>query len=159
MHTEASFSPNSIDLLCLRVAQTPPSRDMVIFVLTTTTTTTTQLITLPLAHARRVIIICLTCWSRSCRAGSSWCSIVLVRSNFRIPKLSLRIWLNHWIPDLRVGRRVYQGVLKHFIRLSIVLWSAIPLPSNVNPIIHGVLGSTLVWLGTHGSLYTCTIQY
>ena len=56
MHTEASFSPNSIDLLCLRVAQTPTSRDMAIFVLMTTTMTMTQPITLPLAHARRVMI-------------------------------------------------------------------------------------------------------
>ena len=34
----------------------PTSRDMAIFVLTTTTTTTTRPITLPLAHARGVII-------------------------------------------------------------------------------------------------------
>ena len=45
-HTEASSSPNSIDSLCLRVAQMPTSQDMAIFVLTT------KLITSPLAHAR-----------------------------------------------------------------------------------------------------------
>ena len=52
--TEASFLPNLIDSLCLRVDQMYTSRDMVIFVLMTTTTTTTttiQPITLPLAHA------------------------------------------------------------------------------------------------------------
>ena len=43
-HTEASFSPNSIDSLCLRVIRTPRTRDMAIFVLTTTTT---RPITLP----------------------------------------------------------------------------------------------------------------
>ena len=48
--------PNSIDSSCLRVAQTPRTRDMAIFLLTTTTTTTTtRLITLPLAHARGVM--------------------------------------------------------------------------------------------------------
>ena len=54
-HTEARFSPNVTDSLCLLVAQLPRPRDMVIFVLTTTTTTTRP-ITLPLAHARGVII-------------------------------------------------------------------------------------------------------
>jgi hypothetical protein len=34
-YTEASFSPNSIDSLCLRVAQVPSSREVAIFVLTT----------------------------------------------------------------------------------------------------------------------------
>ena len=53
--TEASFSPNSIDSSCLRVAQTPRTRDMAIFLLTTMTTTTTRLITLPLAPARGVM--------------------------------------------------------------------------------------------------------
>ncbi len=45
-HTEASFSPNLIDSLCLQV---PRSREVAIFVITTT-----QPITLPLAHARGV---------------------------------------------------------------------------------------------------------
>ena len=36
-HSEASFSPKSIDSLCLRVAQMPTSRSMAIFMLTTTT--------------------------------------------------------------------------------------------------------------------------
>ena len=61
-HTEAHFSPNSTDSLCFLVAQVPRPRDMAIFVLTTTTTTmttTTRPITLPLAHARGVIIIIL----------------------------------------------------------------------------------------------------
>ena len=53
MHTEVSFSPNLIDSLCLQVAWMPTPRDIVIFVLTVT-----QPITLPLAHARRVI--CMT---------------------------------------------------------------------------------------------------
>ena len=44
-HTEASFSPNVTDSLCLRVTQVPRSRDKAIFMLTTTTTT--RLITLP----------------------------------------------------------------------------------------------------------------
>ena len=52
-HTEGSFSPNLTDLLCLRVTQVPRSLKVVIFVLTTTMTT--QLITLSLAHARRVV--------------------------------------------------------------------------------------------------------
>jgi hypothetical protein len=34
-HTEVGFSMNSIDLLCLRVAQMPRSRDLTIFMLTT----------------------------------------------------------------------------------------------------------------------------
>ena len=54
MHAEASFLLNSIDLLYLRVAWTPTSQDMAIFVLTTTTTI--QPITLPLAHARGIIM-------------------------------------------------------------------------------------------------------
>jgi hypothetical protein len=41
--TEASFSPNLIDSLSLRVAQVPMFRDVVIFVLTTTMMTTTRL--------------------------------------------------------------------------------------------------------------------
>ena len=59
-HTEARFSSNLTDSLCLPVAQVPRPRDMVIFLLTTTTTTTTtttQPITLPLTHARGVINI------------------------------------------------------------------------------------------------------
>ena len=40
-HTEANLSPNLIDSLCLRVAQTPTSRDIAIFVLMTTMTTMT----------------------------------------------------------------------------------------------------------------------
>ena len=51
MHTEASFLPNSMDWLCLRVPWIPTSQDMTIFVLTTTT----RMIALPLAHARGVI--------------------------------------------------------------------------------------------------------
>jgi hypothetical protein len=50
-HTGASFSPNLIDSLCLRVAQVPRSRDVAIFVLTTTQ----RPITLPLEHVRGVI--------------------------------------------------------------------------------------------------------
>ena len=49
--------PNSIDSLCLQVAQVPRSRDMGIFVLTTTTTAMTiRPIILPLAHVRGVIV-------------------------------------------------------------------------------------------------------
>ena len=44
-HSEARFSPNATDSLCLLVAQVPRPRDMAIFVLTTTTTT--RPITLP----------------------------------------------------------------------------------------------------------------
>ena len=55
--TEACFSPNATDSLCLLIAQVPRPQDMAIFVLTTTTTTTTtRPITLPLAHARGVKI-------------------------------------------------------------------------------------------------------
>ena len=50
IHTEASFSPNSIDRLCLRVPWMPISRDMAIFVLMT------RPIALPLACAHRVVI-------------------------------------------------------------------------------------------------------
>jgi hypothetical protein len=50
-HNEASFSTNSIDWLCLRVAQVPRSRDMAIFV--STDRQTDKPIALPLAaHAR-----------------------------------------------------------------------------------------------------------
>ena len=62
-HNEASFSTISTDKLYLRVAQMPRSPDLAIFVLTTQTddrqTTDrrqTKPITLPLAHARGVII-------------------------------------------------------------------------------------------------------
>ena len=53
-HSEASFSSNSTDLLCLWVANVPRCQDLVIFLLTKTTTTT-EPITLPLVHARGVI--------------------------------------------------------------------------------------------------------
>ena len=39
-HTEACFSSNATDSLCLLVAQVPRPRDMMIFVLTITTITT-----------------------------------------------------------------------------------------------------------------------
>jgi hypothetical protein len=53
-YTEASFLPNLMDSLWLRVAQISETRDISIFVLMTTTTTMTQPITLPLAvHACR----------------------------------------------------------------------------------------------------------
>ena len=52
-HQEASFSPYSTDLPCLRVAKVPRCRDLVTFLLTTTTT---ELITLPLALAHWVIM-------------------------------------------------------------------------------------------------------
>jgi hypothetical protein len=48
-YTEASFSPNSSDLLCLRVAQVPRSREVAIFVLTMM-----RPITIPLAHVHGV---------------------------------------------------------------------------------------------------------
>ena len=55
---EASFSTISTNMLYLRVAQTPRSPDLAIFVLTTDRQTTdrrqTKPITLPLAHARGV---------------------------------------------------------------------------------------------------------
>ena len=54
--TEASFLPNSTYLLCLQLSQVPRSPDLAIFV-SMTTTMTTRPITLPLAHACRVIII------------------------------------------------------------------------------------------------------
>ena len=60
-HNEASFSTISTDMLYLRVAQTPRSPDLAIFVLTTDDRQTdrrqTKPITLPLAHARGVIMI------------------------------------------------------------------------------------------------------
>ena len=59
-HPEASFSPTSTGSLYFRVAEMPKSQDLAIFLWTTTTTTTTTAtrpITLPLAHARGVIII------------------------------------------------------------------------------------------------------
>ncbi len=46
----------SIDLLCLQVARMPRYPDLVIFVLTTDEMN--KPITLPLAHARWVIILC-----------------------------------------------------------------------------------------------------
>ena len=61
-HTEASFSAIFTDTLHLRVAQMPRSPDLAIFVLTTDDRQTTddrrqtKPITLPLAHARGVII-------------------------------------------------------------------------------------------------------
>ena len=54
-HSEARFSPNATDSLYLLVAQVPRPRDMAIFVLTTTIT---RPITLSLAHARGIIIMC-----------------------------------------------------------------------------------------------------
>ena len=56
IYDEGSLSPKSTDSLCLLVAQVPRPRDMAIFVLTTTTTLP---ITLPLAHARGVINVCV----------------------------------------------------------------------------------------------------
>ena len=47
-HTEASFSPNSTDLLLLQLAQMPRSPDLAVFVSTTMATTTTEPTTLPL---------------------------------------------------------------------------------------------------------------
>jgi hypothetical protein len=57
-HTEASFSPSSIDSLCLRVAQVPKSRDMAIFGSTDDRRRTKRLL-YPLLRmrARGVIII------------------------------------------------------------------------------------------------------
>ena len=55
-HTEASFSAIFTDRLHLRVAQMPRSPDLAIFVLTTDRRQT-KLITLPLAHARGIIIM------------------------------------------------------------------------------------------------------
>ena len=57
-HNEANLATISMDMLYLRVAQTPRSPDPAIFVLTTTDDRRrqTQPITLPLAHARGVII-------------------------------------------------------------------------------------------------------
>ena len=52
-HNEASFSTISTDMLYLRIAQTPTSLDLAIFV----RRRQTKPITLPLAHARGVIII------------------------------------------------------------------------------------------------------
>ncbi|MCG8623027.1 MAG: hypothetical protein MJE68_13660 [Proteobacteria bacterium] len=68
-HNEASFSTISTDMLYLRVAQTPRSPDLAIFVLTTDDRQTdrrqTKPITLPLAHARGVIIILARCFWRN----------------------------------------------------------------------------------------------
>ena len=55
-HTEASFSAILTDTLQLGLAQMPRSPDLAIFVLTDDNDDETKLITLPLAHARRVII-------------------------------------------------------------------------------------------------------
>ena len=52
--TEATFSPISTDLLCLRVAQMPRSLDLAIFVVTTDDRRQTKPTALPLAHARGV---------------------------------------------------------------------------------------------------------
>ena len=54
----SQFSPNLLDLLCLRVAQVPRSQNniLAIFAFTTTTTKMTRLITLHLVHAHRVIM-------------------------------------------------------------------------------------------------------
>jgi hypothetical protein len=54
-HNEASFSTTSTDLLYLRVAQMSRRSDLAIFVLTDGQTDGP--ITLPLAHARGVIIM------------------------------------------------------------------------------------------------------
>ena len=58
-HTEVSFSATLTDTLYLRVTQMPRSPDLAIFVLTTDNDRQqrqTKPITLPLAHARGVII-------------------------------------------------------------------------------------------------------
>ena len=52
-HTKANFSPNSIDLLHLQLAQVPRSPDLALIL--SKTTTTTQTIFVPLGHVRRVI--------------------------------------------------------------------------------------------------------
>ena len=57
--TEASFSPNSTDMLLLQLTQVPTSPGLTIFV--STMTTTMILITSPLVHARRIIIEKNTC--------------------------------------------------------------------------------------------------
>ena len=65
-HNEASFSTISTDKLYLRFAQTPRSPDLAIFVLTTDRQTDrrqTKPITLPLAHARGVIMTELCCYT------------------------------------------------------------------------------------------------
>jgi hypothetical protein len=53
-HNEAGFSMISTDWLRLRVAQTPRSRDLAIFVLTTDDRQTHKPIALPLLHAHAV---------------------------------------------------------------------------------------------------------
>ena len=58
-HNEASFSTITTDMLYLRVAQTPRSPDLVIFVLTTDDDDETKQIALPLAHAYGVINLLL----------------------------------------------------------------------------------------------------
>jgi hypothetical protein len=50
-HTEASFSPSSIDSLYLRVAEMPRCRNLAIFVRTTDDRRTNQLL-YPLLHMR-----------------------------------------------------------------------------------------------------------
>ena len=62
-HTEVSFSATLTDTLYLRVTQMPRSPDLAIFVLTTDNDRQRQTkpITLPLAHARGVIIAMLCC--------------------------------------------------------------------------------------------------
>ena len=57
-HSEASFSPNWTDLLCLQVAKVPRCWDLAIFLLTMTTTMT-EPITLSLAHVCRVKMVSL----------------------------------------------------------------------------------------------------
>ena len=54
-HTGASFSPSSVDSLCLQITQMPRSPDLVIFALMTDNRRQTQPITLLLAHVHRVI--------------------------------------------------------------------------------------------------------
>ena len=46
-HTEARFSPNATDSLCLLATQVPRPQDMAIFVLMTTTTTIRPIALLP----------------------------------------------------------------------------------------------------------------
>ena len=87
-HNEANFSTTSTDKSYLRVAQIPRSPDLAIFVLTTDDRQTdrrqTKPITLPLAHARGVIIWCVHCTCVYCVIIISWYDVGVLVTEVQI---------------------------------------------------------------------------
>jgi hypothetical protein len=77
-HAEATFSPSSIDSLCLQVAQVPTSRDMAIFVSTDDRRQTTRLL-YPLLRmrvcGRNKLTVNMYIWSPSLIVETETCSL------------------------------------------------------------------------------------